>query len=106
MRVEEMKRQREERRKRAEEAKARRAVEAKDAESRGGIESVDFLRKIREYREANGIAGAPAMPFASRYSRILRRKSTDSMPPRDSASFASTARRAFASSARLRRSSR
>ena len=63
MRVEEMKRQREERRKRAEEAKARRAVEAKDAESRGGIESVDFLRKIREYREAHGLAAAPA-PWA------------------------------------------
>ena len=34
-----------------------------DAESRGGIESVDFLRKIREYREAHGLAAAPA-PWA------------------------------------------
>ena len=38
-------------------------MEAKDAESRGGIESVDFLRKIREYREAHGLAAAPA-PWA------------------------------------------
>ena len=41
-----------------------------------------------------------------RYSRILRRKSTDSMPPRPSASRASSARRALAASAFLRRSSR
>jgi len=81
-RVEEMQAQRETRRKRALEAKQQRLVEAKDAEGRGGIEvrpcthpthaastpttssfnppqAVDFLRKIREYKEANGLGGAP-----------------------------------------------
>jgi len=58
-RVEEMKKQREERRRRAEEAKNKRAEEAKEAESRGGIESVDFLRKIREYRQAHGLSETP-----------------------------------------------
>ena len=37
----------------------KRAEEAKDAEGRGGIESVDFLRKIQEYRQANSLTGAP-----------------------------------------------
>lgn len=53
--VEQMKREREERRRKAAETKALRAEEAKDAEGRGGIESVEFLRKIKEYREQHSI---------------------------------------------------
>lgn len=37
----------------------RRAEETKDAEARGGIESVEFLRKIRDYREANALLKPP-----------------------------------------------
>ena len=50
-----MQKQREERRRRAEAAKNKRAEEAKDAEDKGGIESVDFLRKIKMYRVSNGL---------------------------------------------------
>eukprot|EP00966_Prymnesium_polylepis_P135769 3138099-Prymnesium_polylepis.1 len=57
--VEQMRREREERRRKAAETKAQRAEEAKDAEGRGGIESVEFLRKIKEYRQEHRI-GAPA----------------------------------------------
>ena len=53
--VEEMQRLRDERRRLAEEKKAKRLEDAKDAEGRGGIESVDFLKKINVYREANSI---------------------------------------------------
>ena len=53
-----MKKQREERRRKAEEVKAKRAEEAKNAEGRGGIESVDFLRKIEEYRRENSVGAA------------------------------------------------
>ena len=59
LRVEQMQRQREERRRKAEEVKVRRAEETKDAEARGGIESVEFLRKIRDYREANALLKPP-----------------------------------------------
>ena len=59
LRVEQMQRQREERRRRAEEVKVRRAEEAKEAEGRGGIESVEFLRKIRDYREAHALLKPP-----------------------------------------------
>ena len=59
LRVEQMQRQREERRRKAEEVKVRRAEDAKDAEGRGGIESVEFLRKIRDYREANALLKPP-----------------------------------------------
>ena len=70
-----MKKEREERRRKAEEAKAKRAEEAKDAEGRGGIESVDFLRKIEEYRRENGVAaqwaGGDLWESASPLTRIL-----------------------------------
>ena len=59
LRVEQMQRQREERRRKAEEVKVRRAEETKEAEGRGGIESVEFLRKIRDYREANALLKPP-----------------------------------------------
>ena len=56
--VEEMQKQREERRRRAEEAKLRREEDTKAAEGQGGIEAVDFLRKIHAYREAHGLGEA------------------------------------------------
>ena len=59
LRVERMQRQREERRRKAEEVKVRRAEDAKDAEGRGGIESVEFLRKIRDYRQAHALLKPP-----------------------------------------------
>lgn len=59
LRVERMQRQREERRRKAEEVKVRRAEETKDAEGRGGIESVEFLRKIRDYRQAHALLKPP-----------------------------------------------
>ena len=59
LRVEQMQRQREERRRKAEEVKVRRAEETKEAEGRGGIESVEFLRKIRDYREAHALLKPP-----------------------------------------------
>ena len=54
-----MQKQREERRRKAAEAKEKRLEDAKEAEGRGGIEAVDFLHKIRAYREANGISEFP-----------------------------------------------
>ncbi|KAL3916880.1 MAG: hypothetical protein SGPRY_006633 [Prymnesium sp.] len=58
--VEQMKREREERRRKAAEVKALRAEEAKDAEGKGGIESVEFLRKIHDYRAEHHIGEAMA----------------------------------------------
>lgn len=55
-----MKREREERRRKAAEVKALRAEEAKDAEGKGGIESVEFLRKIHDYRAEHHIGEAMA----------------------------------------------
>lgn len=54
-----MKAQREARRRRAGEVRQQRLDEAKEAEGRGGIEAVDFLRKIREYDNEHGLAKPP-----------------------------------------------
>ncbi|KAL1522562.1 hypothetical protein AB1Y20_017547 [Prymnesium parvum] len=58
-RVEAMAQMREERRMKAAAARAVREEEAKEAEGRGGIESVDFLNRINEYRRLHGLS-APA----------------------------------------------
>ena len=65
-RIEEMQRQRDARRKAAAEAKVRRAGEVAAAKDVGGIESVEFLQMIREYRQKHGVPDRP-QPWAGEH---------------------------------------
>ena len=58
-RMEEMAAQREERRRSMEAYKEQRALDAVAAEEFGGIDSLEFLKKIEEWRKKRGLGGSP-----------------------------------------------